>query len=84
MPDGRLTADQERFIEDVRRHLEDDGVSGIDPVVEEVADECGTCGAYVLNHALHKDFHARQKRQFEHLDELARRHVPPPTYGGIR
>lgn len=76
-----LTPDQERFVEDVRRHLEDDGVSGIDPLVEEVADECGTCGAYVLNHTLHADFHRRQKQQFEHLDRLARQYVEPPRYG---
>lgn len=76
-----LTPDQERFIENVRHHLEDDGVSGIDPVVEEVSDECPTCGAYVLNQALHEDFHRRQRQQFEHLDALARRYVEPPRYG---
>lgn len=54
----------------------------VDPVVEQVDDECPTCGAWMLNPALHADFHRRQREQFEHLDALARRYVSPPRYGG--
>ena len=45
----------------------------VDPYVEQVDDECPTCGAYVLNHALHRDWHRT-------IRDEARRYKPPPTY----
>jgi hypothetical protein len=59
----------------------DDEFADLDPLVEQVQDECPTCGAYVLNEALHRDFHRRQREQFINLDQLARRYVDPPRYG---
>ncbi len=52
-----------------------------DPLVDFVEDECPTCGAYMLNPALHRDYHARQKAQFEHLDRKASRLTGMETYG---
>ena len=44
-----------------------------DVLVASVEDECPTCGAYVLNHALHRDWHADISRR-------ADSYSPPPTY----
>jgi hypothetical protein len=53
----------------------------IDPLVEIEQDGCGTCGAYLVNPALHQDWHDRQRRQFEGLHRLASRPNGMETYG---
>lgn len=50
----------------------------IDSLVEAVQDECPTCGAYVLNPALHSDWHRTLREQLFKVGQ----YVPPPTYGG--
>lgn len=63
-------------------HDEPEVEPSTDPLVEFVQDECPTCGAYMLNPALHADYHARLRQQFIDLDRLARQYVSPPRYGG--
>lgn len=48
-----------------------------DTLVASVEDECPTCGAYVLNHALHANWH-------RDIAEAASSYVSPPVYGGLR
>lgn len=40
-----------------------------------VDDECPTCGAYILNPALHESWHRQ-------ILDAARSYVDPPRYGG--
>lgn len=54
----------------------------IDPVVEQVNDECPKCGAYVLNKALHEDWHMHLRAAIEEAQAEARRYKSPPRYGG--
>jgi hypothetical protein len=61
--------------------MEEGAAVEIDPLVEIEQDACGTCGAYMVNPALHADWHARQKAQFEYLDRRANRLTGLETYG---
>jgi hypothetical protein len=51
-----------------------------DALVDFVEDECPTCGAYMLNPAIHRDWHEKQRRQFGQLDEAAHAYRPAPRY----
>jgi hypothetical protein len=53
----------------------------VDSLVEIEQDTCGTCGAYMVNPALHKDWHERQRQQFIELDRKASRLTGMETYG---
>lgn len=57
---------------------------GIPPEVlaEYVEDECPTCGAYILNPALHAQWHEHIQSSLRNLGERADRYKPPPVYGG--
>lgn len=54
----------------------------VDPVVEQVDDECPKCGAYVLNKALHEDWHMHLRAAIEEAQTEAKRYKSPPRYGG--
>lgn len=54
----------------------------VDPVVEQVEDECPKCGAYVLNHALHAEWHRHLRLAVEEAQAEAKRYKSPPRYGG--
>lgn len=52
-----------------------ENIENIDPLVESVEDECPICGAWMLNPALHRDWHQK-------IWEEASRYKDPPRYGG--
>lgn len=58
----------------------------LDPVAEvlaaQVDDECPTCGAYVLNPALHRDWHGHLRAALNDLGRRADAYKDPPRYGG--
>lgn len=60
----------------------DDDLHPIDPLVESVEDECPTCGAWMLNPALHRNWHADTISRFHAIAAEARRYKSPPVYGG--
>lgn len=53
----------------------------VDPLVEQVEDECPTCGAWMLNPALHKEWHAKLRLRLQELEVEASRYKSPPVYG---
>lgn len=53
----------------------------LDPLVDFVADECPTCGAYMLNPSLHRDWHSRLGDRLAQLDRDANRLTGWETYG---
>lgn len=80
--DGRLSDEQERFVQQVEEALVEQDKPYVDPLTDAVEDECPTCGAYMLNPALHRDWHADTDRRFRTIDAEARRYRPSPRYGG--
>lgn len=40
-----------------------------DPLVAAIEDECPKCGAYVLNQALHADWHVHLRKAIENAGE---------------
>jgi hypothetical protein len=61
---------------------DDEDAEKVDPLVESVEDECPTCGAWMLNPALHRDWHKKQDQRFHEIAREASRYKSPPTYGG--
>lgn len=51
-----------------------------DPVVEQVDDECPKCGAFMLNKALHEDWHRHLRISVEEAMKEAKRYKSPPRY----
>lgn len=80
MPD--LSPEQERYVEQVKEALAETDKPHLDPLTEGVEDECPTCGAWMLNPQLHKNWHADTDRRFRMIDAEARRYKDPPRYGG--
>ncbi len=74
-----LPVEKQEFLDAVEHHLDDDK---IDAVVEAVQDECPTCGAYVLNPALHRDWHQQWRQRMSEVAAEASRYKSPPVYGG--
>lgn len=54
-----------------------------DTLVASVEDECPTCGAYMLNPALHESWHHNLSDRLRAISEKAGRYVSPPVYGGF-
>lgn len=53
----------------------------LDPLVEFVQDECPTCGAYMLNPALHRDWHNGLGDRLSAILTRASRLTGLETYG---
>lgn len=49
-------------------------------LADQVEDECPMCGAYMLNPALHRDWHLSIATQLQAIENEARAWKPPPTY----